>query len=127
MPDFRHRPDGNGPKQWTTGTEEPFTPGKRTLTEQLAPRAPAQRSPAQAAPGHQDAHDGERAPRVAPPEAGIDRQGFIDSSKGAPLYGAPAEAGGQLVRDAPLPPATRVFASGIHPRLKHWWYVTAFV
>jgi hypothetical protein len=31
------------------------------------------------------------------------------------------------VRDAPLPPATRVFASGTHPRLKHWWYVTAFV
>ena len=32
-----------------------------------------------------------------------------------------------LVRDAPLPPAARVFASGTHPRLKHWWYVTAFL
>jgi hypothetical protein len=105
----------------------PFAPGKRTLTEQLVPHALVQRSPAQAAPGHQDAHGGDRAPRIAPPEAGIDKPGFIDNSKGAPLYGAPAEAGGALVRDAPLPPATRVFASGTHPRLKHWWYVTAFV
>jgi hypothetical protein len=127
VPDFSRRPDGNGPEQRTTGAAEPFAPGKRTLTEQLVPHAPVQRSPAQAAPGHQDAHGGDRAPHVAPPEAGIDKQGFIDNSKGAPLYGAPAEAGGELVRNAPLPPATRVFASGTHPRLKHWWYVTAFV
>jgi hypothetical protein len=127
VPDFRRRPDGSGSKQRTTGAAEPFAPGKRTLTEQLVPHAPVQRSPAQAAPRHQDAHGGDRAPHVAPPESGIDKQGFIDNSKGAPLYGAPAEAGGQLLRDAPLPPATRVFASGIHPRLKHWWYVTAFV
>ena len=32
-----------------------------------------------------------------------------------------------LVRDAPLPPAARVFASGTHPRLKQWWYVTAYL
>jgi hypothetical protein len=62
-----------------------------------------------------------------PPEAGVDKPGFIDNSKGAPIYTAPTEAGGVLVRDVPLPPAARVFASGTHPRLKHWWYVTAYL
>jgi len=46
---------------------------------------------------------------------------------GALIYTAPTEAGGVLVRDAPLPPAARVFASGTHPKLKHWWYVTAYL
>ncbi len=35
--------------------------------------------------------------------------------------------GGKTVIDAPLPPATRVFVSGTHPRAPQWWYVTAFL
>jgi hypothetical protein len=31
------------------------------------------------------------------------------------------------VRPDPLPPATRVFVSGTHPKAPEWWYVTAFV
>jgi hypothetical protein len=27
----------------------------------------------------------------------------------------------------PLPPATRVFVSGVHPQTAQWWYVTAFL
>jgi hypothetical protein len=127
VPDFTRRPDGSSPTQKTTGAAEPLAPGKRTLTEQLVPHAPVQRSPARPASGGATgtgaaAHE----PHVAPPEAGIDKPGFVDNSKGAPIYNAPAEAGGELLRDAPLPPAARVFASGTHPRLKHWWYVTAF-
>jgi hypothetical protein len=57
--------------------------------------------------------------QVASPQAGIDKSGFVDNSAGAPLYNKPAEVGGALVRDAPLPPAARVFVSGTaayHPR-----------
>jgi hypothetical protein len=73
------------------------------------------------------ANRADHGPHIAPPAPGVDKPGFIDNSKGAPIYNTPAEAGGELVRDAPLPPAARVFASGTHPRLKHWWYVTAFL
>jgi hypothetical protein len=121
VPQFTRRPDGSGQTQKTTGAAEPFAPGKRTLTEQLL--APVQRAPAHPASGGAAAHQ----PHIAPPEPGIDKTGFIGNSKGAPLYSAPAEAGGELLRDTPLPPAARVFASGTHPRLKHWWYVTAFL
>jgi len=102
-------------------------PGKRTLTEQLAPVAPVQRSPAHQTHGPQTATSGVHTPKIAQPELGIDQTGFIDNSKGAPIYNRPPEAGGELVRDTPLPPAARVFASGTYPRLKDWWYVTVFV
>jgi hypothetical protein len=127
VPDITRRPDGSGPTQKTTGAAEPLAPGKHALTAQLVAHAPVQRSPAHAVPGTTNAGAGDHASHIAPPEAGIDRPGFIDSSKGALIYNAPAEAGGAPVRDAPLPPAARVFASGTHPRLKHWWYVTSFV
>jgi hypothetical protein len=97
------------------------------LTEQLVAHAPVQRSPAHSASGTTTAGAVDHAPHVAPPEAAIDKPGFIDNSTGAPIYNAPAEAGGEPVRDAPLPPAARVFASGTHPKRKHWWYVTSFV
>ena len=112
----RRRPDGSGQTQKTTGAAEPFAPGKRTLTEQLVVPAPAQRAPAHpssggAAGAGRFAHE----LHVAPPDAGIDKTGFIDNSKGAPIYSAPAEAGGETLRDTPLPLAARVFASGTHP------------
>jgi hypothetical protein len=88
---------------------------------------PVQRAPVHTASGTTNARPADPASAVAPPEAGIDKPGFIDNFKGAPVYTAPAEAGGVLVRDAPLPPAARVFASGTHPKLKHWWYVTAYL
>jgi hypothetical protein len=72
--------------------------------------APVQRAPAHPAPGGAAAHQ----PHIAPPEPGIDKTGFIDNSKGAPIYSAPTEADGELLRDTPLPPAARVFASGTH-------------
>ena len=102
-------------------------PGKRTRAEGIPTHAPVQRAPAHGVAGDSHAARAESGPRIEPPAPGIDKQGFIDNSKGAPLYNTPAEAGGELVRDAPLPPAARVFVSGTHPRLKHWWYVTAFV
>ena len=68
---------------------------------------------------------GSAGAEVAAPAPGIDKTGFIDNSDGANLRTAPAEAGGQLVRDQPLPPATRVFVSGTHPAATGWWYVTA--
>jgi hypothetical protein len=118
VPDFTRRPGGSSPTQKTTGAAEPLAPGKRTLTEQLVPHAPVQRSPARPASGGATGTGAAgHEPHVAPPEAGIDKPGFVDNSKGAPIYNAPAEAGGELLRDAPLPPATRVFASGTHPRL----------
>jgi hypothetical protein len=63
---------------------------------------------------------------IAAPEPGIDKPGFIDNSKGAPIYSAPAPVGG-AAEGAPLPPAARVFVSGTHSRLKDWWYVTAYL
>lgn len=64
---------------------------------------------------------------VAPPKSGINTSGFIDHSDGANIRSGPAEAGGQLMHPTPLPPATRVFVSGTHPRASQWLYVTAFV
>jgi hypothetical protein len=78
----------------------------------LIPHALVPRSPAQPAPGTKGAHGGNRAAHVAPPEAGIDKPGFVDNS--------PIKAGGELVRDAPLPPAARVFVSGRYPSPKRW-------
>ncbi|HEX8110362.1 MAG TPA: hypothetical protein VF516_21670, partial [Kofleriaceae bacterium] len=128
MPEFTRRPGGGSTTPKTTGGAEPLAPGKRTLTEQLIAPAPVQRAPVHpASGGASGAAPATHEPHIASPEAGIDKPGFIDNSKGAPLYSAPAEAGGELLRDAPLPPAARVFASGTHHRLKHWWYVTAFV
>ncbi len=80
--------------------------------------APVQLSPA---------HPGGAASTVAPPEPGIDKPGFVDNSLGAPIYTAPAEVGGGLVRAEPLPPAARVFVSGTHTKRKRWWYVTAYL
>ena len=79
--------------------------------------AAVQRAPA--APGAR--------PAIASPVGGINKPGFIDNSDGANLRTGPAEAGGQKVTDAPLPPATRVFVSGTHPSAAQWWYVTAFL
>lgn len=64
---------------------------------------------------------------ITPPKGGLDKPGFIDHSDGANLRTGPAEAGGEKVRDAPLPPATRVFVSGTHSAASQWWYVTAFL
>jgi hypothetical protein len=64
-------------------------------------------------------------PKITPPNAGINKPGFIDNSDGANIRTGPREAGGQTVRDEPLPPATRVFVSGTHPSAPDWWYVTA--
>ena len=105
----------------TSNTSGAPGPGKRSLTEQVIAHPPVQHAPAHAAAGPT------AVPAVAAPEAGINKPGFIDNSRGAPIYSAPTEAGGQHSRDAPLPPAARVFASGTHPKLKHWWYVTSFV
>jgi hypothetical protein len=106
-------------------------PGKRTLVEQLSPTfstsAVVQRSPAHAAPTPHGAPAGRPAHEVVPPQAGINKSGFIDNSKGAPIYNKPAELGGDLVVDAPLPPAGRVFVSGSHPARSSWWYVTAYL
>ena len=66
-------------------------------------------------------------PAVAPPKAGIDKPGFIDRKDGANLHADPVQASDRLVRDQPLPPATRVFVSGMHPQGSDWWYVTAFL
>jgi hypothetical protein len=68
-----------------------------------------------------------RGETIDPPVAGINKVGFIDSSDGSNIRTGPRESGGQLVRDIPLPPATRVFASGTHPATGDWWYVTAFL
>lgn len=64
---------------------------------------------------------------VTPPTAGIDKTGFIDRKDGANLHTDPVGSADVLVRDKPLPPATRVFVSGTHPRGADWWYVTAFL
>jgi hypothetical protein len=66
-------------------------------------------------------------PAVAPPKAGIDKPGFIDRKDGANLHSDPVQASDRLVRDQPLPPATRVFVSGTHPQGSDWWYITAFL
>jgi hypothetical protein len=74
-----------------------------------------------------DAPGGGAAPEITPPRAGVEKAGFIDSSDGAKLYAGSTAARGRTVRDAPLPPATRVFVSGTHPGAPMWWYVTAYL
>jgi hypothetical protein len=64
-------------------------------------------------------------PTADPPTPGINKPGFIDHGDGSNLRSGPAELGGQKLRDTPLPPATRVFVTGTHPRASEWWYVTA--
>jgi hypothetical protein len=64
---------------------------------------------------------------LAPPAPGINRTGFIDHSDGAFVRAGPAEAGAPLLHPQPLPPATRLFVSGVHPTTSQWWYVTAFL
>jgi hypothetical protein len=113
--------------------------GKQTLIEQLQPQAVplavtvpnqvaastpgsvVQRQPAQGAGSSNADAD------VAPPSPGIDKAGFIDHGDGSNIRSGPEEAGGQKLRDQPLPPATRVFVSGTHPRAPAWWYVTAYL
>lgn len=98
-------------------------PGKRTLVKPQV--APAQHASARA-PSNSSNGNAPDELSVAPPVAGIDKPGFIDNSKGAPIYNKPAVVGGETLGGAPLPPATRVFISGTHARLKDWWYATAF-
>jgi hypothetical protein len=70
---------------------------------------------------------GNTKPEINSPKTAINKPGFIDHSDGSNLRTGPAEAGGATVRPLPLPPATRVFVSGVHPSAPQWWYVTAFL
>lgn len=97
-----------------------------TLLDQIAGHrgshdASVQRAPASSGP----ATDAGTDPKITPPNAGINKPGFIDNSDGANIRTGPREAGGQALRGEPLPPATRVFVSGTHPSAPDWWYVTA--
>ena len=92
---------------------------------QMAAPATASGPLPKASPDHQPDHGA--GPGVTAPKSGINKAGFIDHSEGANLRTGPAEAGGQKVRDLPLPPASRVFVSGTHPDASHWWYVTAYL
>ncbi len=123
MGGFTDKPGASSPNSPAAPARGSQGPGKHTLTGDLPAHAPVQHAPVH---GTMSGPSGQGR-RVEPPAAGIDKPGFIDNSKGAPIYNTPAEAGGDLIRDAPLPPAARVFVSGTHPRLKHWWYVTAFL
>ena len=110
--------------------EGPLAPGKRTLVEAQQARTQASgAAPVQASPGP---HASTKAmagndQTIAPVNAGIDKVGFIDNGDGSFLRTGPRELGGDTVRPEPLPPATRVFVSGTHPRASSWWYVTAFL
>lgn len=68
-----------------------------------------------------------RSAHIDPPLPGINLPGFIDHLDGANLRTGPAELGGTPLLPKPLPPGTRVFVSGQHPRTANWWYVTAFL
>jgi hypothetical protein len=99
--------------------EEPFAkPDGAAVQRKVA----VQRKP----DGPSAASDG-AGPGVTQPKGGINKPGFVDNSDGANIRTAPAESGGQKVRDQPLPPATRVFVSGTHPDAPQWWYVTAYL
>ncbi|HEX7843386.1 MAG TPA: hypothetical protein VF469_38200 [Kofleriaceae bacterium] len=125
--------------------------GKRTLVEQIAalramsspvglraavnsasglPRLQLKGIPGHASVGIDGAAVQRKAQgetEIAVPTGGVNLPGFIDASDGANLRTGPAEVGGKIVIDAPLPPATRVFVSGTHPSAPAWWYVTAFL
>lgn len=65
---------------------------------------------------------------IDPPAAGPSRSGYIDHDDGSNLRTRPAELpGSNTLTPAPLPPATRVFVSGQHPRSPGWLYVTAYL
>jgi hypothetical protein len=90
-------------------------------------RVSVQRAPAgHVVPGTGTSSNGSGL-QITPPHTGIDKPGFIDNSEGSYIRSGPREAGGQAVRDQPLPPATRVFVSGTHPSAPAWWYVTAYL
>jgi hypothetical protein len=106
--------------------------GKRTLVETITSHPAATKSTPPSAtlqlkPDGPIAAAGGAGPAVTPPTGGINKSGFIDNSDGANIRTGPAEAGGQTVRNQPLPPATRVFVSGTHPHAPAWWYVTAYL
>ncbi len=66
--------------------------------------------------------------RIDPPIPGINKTGFVFvTGDGVNIRSGPQELGGQLVREHKLPPGTRVFISGRHPKNPAWWYVTAFL
>lgn len=91
--------------------------GHRGSQDVSVQRTPASSGPAPTAAGAD--------PKITPPNAGINKPGFIDNSDGANIRTGPRETGGQTLRGEPLPPATRVFVSGTHPSAPDWWYVTA--
>ena len=105
----------------------PTGPGKHTLIEAHQARSGYGPSAAvQASPAAKPTSPGDH-PQIAPATPGIDKAGFIDHSEGSLLRTGPRELGAGTVRPEPLPPATRVFVSGTHPKAPDWWYVTAFV
>jgi len=82
-------------------------------------------------PAHADASADPDQPQpvesgVDPPQAGINKPGFVDNSEGAHIRTGPRESGAQALTAQLLPPATRVFVSGQHKDTAEWWYVTAF-
>ncbi len=64
---------------------------------------------------------------IDPPQAAINKPGFIDHKDGSNIRTGPAESAGVCVTAQPLPPATRVFVSGRHPHTPEWLYVCAFL
>lgn len=67
------------------------------------------------------------AKQVDAPKPGINKVGFIDSGDGSNIRTAPSEMNGTALTSTPMPPATRVFVSGVHPQAPEWQYVTAFL
>jgi hypothetical protein len=94
------------------------TVGNKAVASVLAGNASSQTLQRAARPGVRD---------IARPASGINKIGFVDSSDGANVRSAPAESGGQILTDEPLPATTKVFVSGVHPAAGQWWYVTAFL
>src|SRR5882724_7895064 len=128
MGGFAPKPGRTSLVQQMASAPEVFAPHKRTLTEQLVSHTPVQhRMPTHSVAGPTSAGTASPALQIAPPQAGIDKPGFIDNSKGAPIYNKPAELGGETVHDTPLPPGARVFVSGVDARRSYWWYVTAYL
>lgn len=65
---------------------------------------------------------------IDPPAAGNNGPGFIDHGDGSNIRNRPAELADSIpLTTAPLPPATRVYVSGVHPDTAEWLYVTAFL
>src|SRR5215470_16458150 len=108
MGGFAQKPGATTLVQQQARGPNDMPPGKRTLVEQTdaVGSTTAPRTPGHAAAAH-DGAGKHSTPDVSPPAAGIDKPGFIDNSKGAPVYNKPAELGGGLVRETPLPPAAR--------------------